>query len=226
MSSTRPRERRVGRVERPGRREPCRRRVQPIAPGHDHGHDQPPDRDAGRHRVPVTGQPLVAAHDQHRRVGPAPLQPGRAPGLDVQVSLAGPPVRQRRLQGQGRVGGQVPQVVLLGRGQGQPQLDQVIGHVAAEGRMPVGGQLRRRDARQGLCRGHERVRVEPRHRDQVGEAVPVRSVLRADPVRLHLGRDQAEAARAWPPPRPGPPPPSGPPAPRSRPWPRPPRPGR
>ena len=136
--------------------------------------------------MPEPPDPVVAADDQHRRVRAARFQPLGHAALDVEVTLTRAPGHQRLLQRGRRVRAQLPQVLLLGGGQGEPQLDQLLGGVHAERGVPVGGQPARVRAGDVLRGADERVRVVPGHGDQVGEAVAPRLVLLAHPVGFHL----------------------------------------
>ena len=175
---------------RPRRGEPGGGGVQPAAPRDHDRHRELPHRGACRHRMPEPADPVVAADDQHRRVCPARFQQLGHPALDVEVPLTRPPGRQRLLQRGRRVRAQLPQVLLLGGGQGEPQLDQLLGGVHAERRVPVGGQPARVRTGDVLCGPDERVRVVPGHGDQIGEAMPARLVLLTHPVGFHLGGHQ------------------------------------
>jgi Xaa-Pro dipeptidase len=69
----------------------------------------------------------LAADDQHRRVCPARFEQLGHAALDVEIPITRPPGRQRLLQRGRCVRAQLPQVFLLGGGQGEPQLDQLPG---------------------------------------------------------------------------------------------------
>jgi hypothetical protein len=68
---------------------------------------------AQANRVPVPAHPLVATHDENRRVGSARFQAGRHPRLHVQVAFAGLPCGQCLLQRRGGVAAERAQFVLL-----------------------------------------------------------------------------------------------------------------
>ena len=143
-------------------------------------------RGAHRHGMPEPPDPVVAADDQHRRVRPARFQPPGHAALDVEVTLTRPPGRQRLLQRGRRVRAQLPQVLLLGGGQGEPQLDQLPAGVHANAGCPWAASRARVRAGEVLRGADERVRVVPGHGDQIGEAVPARLILLAHPVGFHL----------------------------------------
>ena len=89
--------------------------VQTVAAGDEHGHDRAPRAAAVGDGMPERSQPLVAADEQARRVGPGRLDAGRDARGDGPVGLAGLPVAQGGLDRGGRVAAEVAQVVALGR---------------------------------------------------------------------------------------------------------------